>query len=194
LIGALVCVWSVPAIISGAFANTFYYRQIRSLIRQAERSTRSPEAAARRLINRSPTDALAGVLFGTAALLMVASLAGGRLQAAYHEQGVRTKVAQAIAAMKPLQQQVEEDWTIAHALPKRPDYRAVRAQQAYPLVQSFELSARSGRVRFDLGPAVPELQGRSILLAPAVDTWQKLRWLCIPIDIPIDYVPRACGR
>jgi len=192
--GAMLCVWCLPAVIAGAFANTFYYRHVRSLVRQAERTTRSPEAAARRLVNRAATDPLAGALFGTAALLLVASVAGARLQTAYHQHGVRAKVAQAIAAMKPLQRQVEDDWTRARALPQRPDYGAVRAQHSYPLVQAFELSARNGRVRFDLGPAVPELQGRSILLAPAVDAWQKLRWLCIPVDIPVVYVPRGCGR
>ncbi len=192
--GALLCVWCMPAVVSGVFANTFYYRHVRGLVRQAERSTRSPEAAARRLVNRSATDPVAGALFGTAALLLVASLAGARLQSAYHQHGVRSKVAQAIAAMKPLQRQVEDYWTSARSLPQRPDYGAVRAQHAYPLVQAFELSRRNGRVRFDLGPAVPELQGRSILLAPAVDAWQKLRWLCIPIDIPVVYVPKACGR
>jgi hypothetical protein len=192
--GALLSVWLIPAAISGAFANTFYYRHIRGLVRLAERSTRSPEAAARYLINRPATDPVPGVLFGVAALLFVASLAGARLQSAYHEHGVRSKVAQAIAAMKPLQRQVEEDWASTRSLPRLPDYGAVRAEQGSALVQAFELSVRSGRVRFDLGPAVPELQGRSILLAPAVDAWQKLRWLCIPIDIPVVYLPAICGR
>jgi len=193
-IGAATCVWLIPAVISGAFANTFYYRLVRRLVRHAERNTRTPEAAARKLINRTPTDAMAGVLFGTAALLLVASLAGGRLQAAYHEHGVRAKVAQAIAAMKPLQQQVEDDWTRARSIPQRPDYTGVLAQQGAAQIQAVELSARSGRVRFDLGPAVPELQGRSILFAPAVDAWQKLRWLCVPVDIPVVYVPTVCRR
>jgi Protein of unknown function (DUF2628) len=192
--GALLCVWVVPASISGAFANTFYYRRIRALVRHAERTTRSPEAAARRLINRPATDPVPGVLFGVAALLFVASLAGARLQTAYHLHGIRTNVAQAIAAMKPLQRQVEEVWTSTRALPQQPDYGAVRSEKGSALVQAFELSVRSGRVRFDLGPAVPELQGRSILLAPAVDAWQKLRWLCIPIDIPVVYLPATCGR
>jgi hypothetical protein len=190
---AVFCVWCVPAVISGAFANAFYYRRIRALVRRAERSTRSPEAAARRLLDRAATDPLAGALFGVAALLLVGSLAGARLQLAYHEHGVRTKVAAAIATMKPLLRQVEDNWARARALPQRPDYAAVRAQHAYPLVQAFELSIHSGRVRFDLGPGVPELQGRSILLAPAVDAWQKLRWLCIPVDIPVVYLPAACG-
>lgn len=191
---AALAVWLIPASFSGAFANTFYYRHIRSLVRQAERSTRSPEAAARYLIDRPATDPLAGILFGIAALLLVASLAGARLQSAYHEQGIRSKVAQAIAVMKPLQRQVEEDWASTRSLPQRPDYGAVKVEKASALVQAFELSARSGRVRFDLGPAVPELQGRSIILAPAPDGWQKLRWLCIPIDIPVVYLPAMCGR
>jgi hypothetical protein len=193
-LGATICVWLVPAIASGAFANTFYYRQVRKLVRRAERSTRSPEAAARKLIDRTPTDLLAGGLFGTAALLLIAGLAGARLQAAYHEHGVRAKVAQAIVAMKPLQRQVEEDWTRARSIPQRPDYAGVLAQQGAALIEAVELSARSGRVRFDIGPAVPELQGRSILLAPAVDAWQKLRWLCVPVDIPVAYVPTICSR
>lgn len=193
-IGAATCVWLVPAVVSGAFANTFYYRYVRALVRQAERTTRSPDAAAGRLINRAATDLVAGALFGTAALLLVVSVAGGRLHAAYQEHGVRTKVAQAIAAMKPLQQQVEEDWARTRSIPQRPDYRAVLAQKGSALIQAVELSAQSGRVRLDLGPAVPEVQGRSILLAPAVDAWQKLRWLCVPVDIPVAYVPAACTR
>jgi len=193
-IGALLCVWLLPAIAASAFANTFYYRGIRALVRQAERSARSPEMAARRLMNRAPTDPISGALLGVAALLFVASLAGARLQTAYHEHGIRGKVAQAIAAMKPLQRQVEEDWIRARALPERADYGAVARERGSALIQAFELSLRSGRVRFDLGPGVPELQGRSILLAPAVDAWQNLRWLCIPIDIPVSYVPAACGR
>jgi hypothetical protein len=193
-IGALIFVWLIPAAASSLFANAFYYRCIRKLVRRAERNTRSPEAAARRLINRSPTDPLAGALFGTAALLLVASLAGARLQAAYHQHGVRAKVAEAIAAVKPLQAQVEDTWARARSLPQRPNYAAVWALHAYPLVQALELSRRSGRVRLDLGPAVPELQGRSILLAPAVDAWQNLRWLCVPVDIPIAYLPSFCGR
>jgi hypothetical protein len=193
-IGAVLCVWLLPAIVSGAFANPVYHRHIRALVRRAERSTRSPEAAARYLINRPAIDALPGILFGLAALLFVSSLAGARLQTAYHMHGIRSKVAQAIAAMKPLQRQVEDDWSRSRSLPQRPDYNAVRAEQGSALVQAFELSVRSGRVRFDLGPAVPELQGRSILLAPAVDAWQKMRWLCVPIDIPVVYLPAMCGR
>jgi len=192
--GAALAVWLLAAVVSGAFANTFYYRHIRNLVRQAERSTRSPEAAARYLIDRPATDTLPGILFGMAALLLVASLAGARLQSAYHEHGIRSKVAEAIAAMKPLQRQVEDDWASTRSLPQRPDYSAVQAEKGSALVQAFELSVRSGRVRFDLGPAVPELQGRSILLAPAPDGWQKLRWLCIPIDIPVVYLPAMCGR
>ncbi|HEX8012907.1 MAG TPA: pilin [Casimicrobiaceae bacterium] len=192
--GALLSVWLVPSLVSATFANTFYYRCIRELIRQAERNTRSAETAASRLVRRGATDAVLAALFGAGTLLFVASLAGPILQTAYQEQGVRAKVLQAIGAMKPLQRQVEDNWARTHSIPQRPDYGAVRKQEGYTFVQAVDLNAGNGRVRFVLGSAVPELQGRSILLAPAVDGWQKLRWLCIPIDIPVAYVPAACAR
>jgi hypothetical protein len=192
--GAVLCVWLVPALVSASFANTFYYRRIRRLVRRAERHTRSAETVAKRLLSRGATDVVLAALFGAATLLFVGSLAGPRLQTAYHEHSMRAKIAQAIAAMKPLQRQVEDDWMRTRSIPQRPDYGAVRAHEGYALVQAVDLNARNGRVRVDLGPAVPELQGRSILLAPAVDAWQKLRWLCIPIDIPASYVPAGCGR
>jgi hypothetical protein len=192
--GAALCVWLVPALVSATFANTFYHRRIRNLVRRAERNTRSAETAAKRLLSFGATDIVLAALFGAGTLLFVGSLAGPRLQAAFHEHGMRAKLAQAIAAVKPLQRQVEEDWARTRSIPQRPDYGAVRAQEGYALVQAVDLNARSGRVRVDLGPGVPELQGRSILLAPAVDAWQKVRWLCIPIDIPVSYVPAACSR
>ena len=192
--GAVLCVWLLPALVSATFANTFYHHSIRELIRQAERNTRSAGTAASRLAEREATDALLAALFGVGTLLFIGSLGGPWLQSAYHEHSVRAKLAQAISAMKPLQRQVEDDWTRSHSIPQRPDYVAVRAQKGYALVQAVDLNADNGRVRFDLGPAVPELHGRSILLAPAVDAWQKLRWLCIPIDIPVSYVPAACSH
>ena len=134
------------------------------------------------------------LLFGVGTLLFVGSLAGPRLQTAFHEHGVRVKLAQAISAMKPLQRQVEEDWTRRHSIPEHPDFGSVRAHEGYASVRAVDFNAGNGRVRFELGPAVPEVQGRSILLAPALDGSQKVRWLCIPIDIPIAYVPVSCGH
>ncbi len=192
--GAVLCVWLVPALVSATFANTFYHRSIRDLIRQAERNARSAETAASRLVKRGATDALLAALFGVGTLLFVGSIAGPRLQTAYHEHSIRAKLTQAISAMKPLQRQVEDDWTRRHSIPEHPDYGAVRAHEGYAIVRTIDLNASNGRVRFDFGPAVPELQGRSILLAPAVDAWQKVRWLCIPIDIPVSYVPAGCGH
>jgi hypothetical protein len=160
----------------------------------AEKNTRSVETAASRLLKRGSTDILLALLLGVGTLLFVASLVGPRLQLAYHAHGMRVKLEQVMAAVKPLQRQVEDDWARTRSIPQRPDYGVVRTHQAYALVDGVDLNPRNGRVRVDLGNAVPELEGRSILLAPAIDAWQKLRWLCVPIDIPTAYVPAACGR
>jgi hypothetical protein len=191
---AALSVWLIPAIVSATCANTFYYHRVKRLVRRAEKNTRSVETAASRLLKRGSTDLLLALLLGVGTLLFVSSIIGPHLQLAHHAQAMRVKLEQVIAAVKPLQRQVEDDWARTRSIPQRPDYGVVRMHQAYALVDGVDLNPRNGRVRVDLGNAVPELEGRSILLAPAVDAWQKLRWLCVPIDIPTPYVPAACGR
>jgi len=39
---------------------------------------------------------------------------------------------------------------------------------------------------------VPDLWGKTLLLAPALDVFQRVRWFCIPIDIPEKYLPKEC--
>ena len=190
--GAALFTWLLPAAVCASFANPFYYHRVRILVRRAETNTRSAESAATRLMKRRPTDMLLAVLLGAGIVLCIGSVIGSRLQNAYHAHSMRATLEQVIAAVRPLQRQVEDSWARAHAIPRWPDYDAVRAHPSYALLEGVNLNARNGRVRIDLGSAIPELQGRSILLAPAVDAWQKLHWLCVPIDIPVAYVPATC--
>jgi hypothetical protein len=190
--GAALFTWLLPAVVCASFANTFYYRRVRHLVRCAEANTRSAETAAKRLMKNGPTDILLAALLGAGLLLCIGSVIGPRLQSAYHAHDMRARLGEVIAAVMPLQRQVEDYWARVHAIPRLPDYDAVRTQRAYALVDRVNLNVRNGRVRIDLGGSIPELQGRSILLAPAVDAWQKLHWLCVPIDIPVAYVPATC--
>ena len=189
---ALFC-WLLPAGVCAIFANTVYYRRVRRLVRRAETKARTAEVAAKRLLQRGATDALLAVLLGVGVLLCVGSVIGPRLQNAYHAFNMRGELEQVLAAVRPLQRQVEDHWLQARAIPEGPDYRAVRAHPGYGLIDAVNLNVQNGRVRIDLGDAQPELAGRSILLAPVVDAWQKLHWLCIPIDIPTAYLPAGCG-
>jgi hypothetical protein len=177
----------IPGIVSTC-ANTFYYHRVKRL-RQAEKNTVCRNGGCRPL-KRGSTDTVLALLLGVGTRFVEASWSAPQLPS----RARRVKLEQVMAAVKPLQRQVEDDWASTRSIPQRPDYRAVRMHQAYALVEGVDLNPRNGRVRVDLGDAVPELEGRSILLAPAVDAWQKLRWLCVPIDIPTAYVPAACGR
>lgn len=189
---AALFTWLLPAAVCATFGNAFYFRRVRRLVRHAEANTRSAETAAKRLLQRRPTDMLLAALLGAGILLCMGSVLGSRLQDAYHAHAMRTRLAQVIAAVKPLQRQVEDYWARTRALPQQPDYDAVRAQLAHAMVEGIDLNVRNGRVRIDLGGAEPELKGKTVLLAPVVDAWQKLHWLCVPIDIPVAYVPATC--
>jgi hypothetical protein len=64
---------------------------------------------------------------------------------------------------------------------------------ASPL-EKVTVSLVNGRVRLALDSSIPELSGRSILLAPAIDRWLQVRWICIPVDIPDRYLPQECKQ
>jgi hypothetical protein len=60
------------------------------------------------------------------------------------------------------------------------------------MLDELSLNPATGRLRLSLGPAVPQLWGKTLLLAPALDVFQRVRWYCIPIDIPAKYLPKEC--
>ena len=132
------------------------------------------------------------ILLGGGALLLAASLVEPGVRGAYFEHEVRAKVSAALASVRPLQQQVEESWARLQAIPRNLDVDALRLQAAAAFFDEVSFRPANGRLRLALGSSIPELFGRSILLAPAVDPMQRIQWMCIPIDIPAKYLPKEC--
>ena len=62
--------------------------------------------------------------------------------------------------------EIEATWTSARLLPRQSEHAVVRAQPGATLIADLDVDPVSGRVRVALGPSVPELAGRTILLAP----------------------------
>jgi hypothetical protein len=115
------------------------------------------------------------------------------LQSAYTDHVVRSRVAEGLAAIQPLQRQIEE-WFVARSPSDVPKFEAAETRPGAEYLEAVNVSLASGRVRLALGPLIPELSGRSILLAPAMDRRQQVRWICIPVDIPARYLPQACRQ
>ena len=68
------------------------------------------------------------------------------------------------------------------------------AQPGAESLEKVSVSLTNGRVRLALDSSIPELSGRSILLAPAIDRQRQVRWICIPVDIPARYLPEECRQ
>jgi len=116
------------------------------------------------------------------------------LRGAWFEHEVRAKVTAALASVEPLQQQVEDSWDRVRAIPLMLDVDALRLQAATAFFDEVSFRPANGRLRLGLGRSIPELFGRSILLAPAVDSSQQIQWMCIPVDIPAKYLPKECRK
>ena len=194
LLGAVLAIWLLPGVIPAMVANSLLYRRVRTIVARAEASAASASQVASLLARRSPTSLAAGLLLGGATLALAAGVVAPSLRGAWFEHEVRAKVTAALASVQPLQQQVEDSWNRVRTIPLVLDVDALRVQAATAFFDEVSFRPANGRLRLGLGQSIPELFGRSILLAPAVDASQQILWMCIPVDIPAKYLPKECRK
>jgi hypothetical protein len=190
---AVALLWLVPGVVAALTANSLLYRKTRRLVRKAEAETLRPEEAAGLLANRSPVAPGAAVLLGGVATMISFFVAAPNLQTAVADRVVRAHVAEALATLQPLQRQIEDGWGVVTSSLTAPNYE-IEWQRGADFLEAVSVSPENGRVRLALGPSIPELTGRWILLAPALDRDERVRWICVPVDIPARYLPQACRQ
>ncbi len=185
--------WLVPGVVGALAANTLVYRRARQLVSNAEARTRRPDKAAIWLSRRTVIAPMPAAFAGGATILLALYVVIPSLQSAYTDQIVRSHVTAGLAAIRPLQRQLET-WFVSRSPSGAPDFGLADARPGTEFLETVTVSLTNGRVRLALGPLIPELSGRSILLAPAFDRRQQVRWICIPVDIPARYLPQECRQ
>lgn len=192
LVCAMACVWLGPGIIAALVSTPLLYSRIRRLVKRAEEMNRDAAAAASLLATRRSTSWHGALLFGGAALMMALGPVAPTMRSAYEEHAVREKISESLRATLPLQQEIEAQWSRFAAVPQAFEGASLVALRWSHLLDDVNVSPMTGRVRLGLGPSVPELWGKTILLAPATDWLQRIHWTCIPIDIPKRFLPKEC--
>jgi hypothetical protein len=191
LLCAAACIWVVPGVVAGLCSTPLLYDRIRRLVRRAERAGDAAYAAALLARHRS-TSLASALLFGGGAMVLVFAPVAPVVHTAYEEHAVRAQVAASLSALVPLKREVEETLTYFSAIGYPFGEAATAAQRWTKFLDSVTVSPRNGRLRLNLGPAIPELWGKTILLAPARDWLERIHWTCIPVDIPRRYLPKEC--
>jgi hypothetical protein len=192
LVCAGACIWLGPGIVAALVSTPLLYSRIRRLVRRAEEMSRDAATAASLLAARRSTSWHGAFLFGGGALALALGPLAPTMQTAYEEHAVRSKVAESLRAMLPLQQEIEAQWSSFSVVPHALDGASLMALQWTHILDDVNVSPITGRVRLGLGPSIPELWGKTILLAPATDWLQRIHWTCIPIDIPKRFLPKEC--
>ena len=184
-------VWLLPGIIAAPLANSLLYRRVKRLVGGATARGREMSKAARLLSACRPTDALVAVACALTGLLAASALAP-HVYALYENQSIRARLAQSLAAIQPLQREIEDSWERGNAVPRTLEQAATLVRTGGDLIDGVNINPLSGRLRVALGSKIAELAGKNILLAPIVDPVQRLHWICIPVDIAPKYLPAQC--
>ncbi len=191
---AIAAIWLVPASIAALLANRQLYRHVKRRVAAAEAESQRADEAASLISARRPTSLGAALAFGGAALAFGSTAVAPHVSALYHEQVVRASIAGTLAAIRPLQAAIEEAWRRGASLARLPSATGKKAAPDAAPPGGISVSPVNGRVRLELGPQAPELRGKAILLAPAVDPQQQVQWICVPVDVPTKYLPEDCAR
>jgi hypothetical protein len=191
---ALLLTIVVPSISGAALANALLYRRVRRRIRSAEADTESASQAASRIGGVDPVSPYGAVLLGTLAVMLLVGGVGPVLFDAYREHAVRVKVGKALVGVAPIKEQIEDSWAAFQRWPRPGFALALPARAGAVLFNEVVVDPATGRVKLDVGPSIPELGGKAILLVPTVDDAERVRWFCIPVGIPDRYLPQVCRK
>ena len=189
---AIAAVWILPGIFPALLADSILYGHVRYVVAKAESGARSATDAVQRLARRSPTSAAAAWLLGGGGILAMIAVVVPSLHEAYVDMGIRARVEQAIDAVHGLEDEIEADWFTARLLPRQTDHPGIRAHQGAAIIDDVNVHPATGRIKLALGPGVPALDGKTILIAPTRDINDQWKWLCIPVDIPKRWLPKEC--
>jgi hypothetical protein len=189
---AAALIWLLPAVVPALLANGLLYWRIRWDVRCAEARGRGIAAVAARLTAPKPTALGVALAAGLAAVVLAPKYAVPNLHALYDGHVVRIRLTESLAAVRPLQRQIEESFLRFGVVPRTPDYAAMLAHRGAILLDDVNLNPVSGRLRLALGSTGTVVDGKAILLAPAVDADRNVRWTCIPVGIPRSYLPAEC--
>jgi hypothetical protein len=190
---AALFAWIVPGALAAACAHYLVYRQVRRRALDAERATEGAVLAAARLNAASPVS-WKGALLGLVATGFVYGAVVADLRGAWREHQVRGYVLGSLDAVRPVEAQVEASWSSnARLVPTQTAAVTGRGNAAWA-IEDVHVSPGTGRLRVTFNQLLPELAGKSLLLAPTRDARQRVRWVCVPVGIESNYLPESCRR
>lgn len=189
---AALLVLVVPGVTGASLAHALLYQRVRARIRRAESRAPTPSHAASEVSATDPVSPVAAALLGSLAAALWVGALGPLLTTAYGEHAVRVKVTKALAGLAPIQRQVEDSWRAFRHWPRQGLGFELPGRAGAVLFDEISVDRESGRVRLSVGASIPELAGRAILLAPAIDRSDRLQWFCVPVGIPDRFLPQPC--
>ena len=159
----LPSIWLLPCVVT-ALAAEFgcLFRRVKHQVREAEATSERKDVVASILSARRQTAPVTAFAVGSAVVALLLKVTVPELSAIYDQHVVRGNVAAGLAAVAPLQRQVEDQWGRTGSIPRRPDYSAVVAQRNADYVDTRRPESHDGpRPPRRWGPRPEKLRARS---------------------------------
>ena len=186
IVAALLCVWILPGIRPAILADTLLYNDCRYRVFRAEQGANGATHAVQRLARGTPDlDLGSPVLrWGRAGLhSWHRGPAAGQGLCRPRRPARRSRRSWLPCAMSRDEIEMRPGRS-SRLLPRQTEHVGLRAHPGAALIDDVHVNPASGRVRVALSTAVPALAGKTLLVAPTRDAFDRWQWMCVPVDIP----------
>jgi Tfp pilus assembly major pilin PilA len=190
LLGAVA--WVVPPL----FANGFYYRKVRKLIAGARAVAPDPQAQLGYLAAKGGTSK---VWIVPLVVVAVAGMLAAIALPAYQDYVARTKVIEAIAAVKPLQTEFEDAMARTGKAPDTVHYAWMQSAPGAKYLANVKVDPINGALVLTFNDLVGgsgvggRMSGKSLALVLSGRA-PEVSWKCRNIDAPPAIVPKECRQ
>lgn len=185
---SVVVAWMLPPML----ANGIYFRRVKAWVEEAQ--TRYPDSTAQVAYLAGKGGTSGGVAVAAAAFvfLAVVGILASIALPAYQDYATRARVSGALAAVEPLKQQVEIQWSDNGTVPDELDLRPAQAEPGAADIKDIRFNNDTGVITIVFATTDDRLNGKSVEWVPSTAPDQRLRWRCRAIDLPTPVLPELC--
>lgn len=193
LVIGLICLACLVAlfVLPPLYAHAAYYKHCKRKITKAQKNSTDPQLQIGELTRTGGTSHVVAILILVfVAIAMLGVLAAVALPA-FHDYKIRARMTEATIYGEHASQLMGAYYVKNHSLPATLQDAGIEPP-AGAVVKSATLNAQNGVITLTL--ALPELEGKALLLVPSQAGNDMITWKCQSQDIPNRYLSVSCRQ
>lgn len=173
------------------YANALYYRHCRKKIAEVRASSHDVQRQLGELTGKGGTSGVIVIFLLAFVFIAILGILAAIAIPAYQDYTTRARTTEGVAIGKSAADAVANYYHVHQLVPAKLS-QAGYVPPASQAIRSVEVDADSGTVSVIM--AGSPIEGKALLLIPALDANNRIAWTCASKDIPDKFLPQHCRQ